>query len=637
MNRVPDPTQLIPPHLQDAELIAHLDGELARSDRQRVRSHLESCWDCRTRLGSLQASIEKLIELRKTLKFPSAYGTDEMRIEQFRSRLMRHAAEASAGVSWWRRAFETVSLSLSTPLQWLTHYRQPALAIFVAACLLVTMFTDVWTPKVSAETVLARVQEYDSAHQASGDRILRSSMQIEKIEPKRDRRRAVEKLTILRDASAGPTVIETEGAAGTSRLVLNRSSLGDALPRALMGAPDLAIPVVQFLAAAHWIPDLSSSEFRKILLDRGSDQSSAKRVGGLFELHFPFAAGHSSTISEAVFVVDARDYAPVRMSLFAAEAGNPVEYRFTRSEFRSEPRTTELARLFSSTETGARPSTSIPDHAAPRTTPLTYLNSSANETEVAVAATLHGTDACLGEEVHIFPMSDGSLLVQGLMDSAPRREAVRGALKSVSGPLTIEIYLPRELKSGTQLLRPPDELSGQESADTRPAAVTTLADLSNQKIPLHDVLYRHFQAAGSQQEETERQVNAFSNEVVTLARQTFLHAWALKRLDREFSPARIAKLKPQVVLEIEKMREDHRRWIATISHRQAQTLGSVIDSGPNTALDTTAALSFDSDTLLRLAQEQNDLIRSLFTTSSRQVEPSASVSRLLSVLKRMGA
>jgi len=254
-----------------------------------------------------------------------------------------------------------------------------------------------------------------------------------------------------------------------------------------------------------------------------------------------------------------------------------------------------------------------------------------------VAATLHGTDACLGEEVHIFPMSDGSLLVQGLMDSAPRREAVRRALKSVSGPLTIEIYLPRELKSGTQLLRPPDELSGQESADTRPAAVTTLADLSNQKIPLHDVLYRHFQAAGSQPEETERQVNAFSNEVVTLARQTFLHAWALKRLDREFSPARIAKLKPQVVLEIEKMREDHRRWIATISHRQAQTLGSVIDSGTNTALDTTAALSFDSDTLLRLAQEQNDLIRSLFTTSSRQVEPSASVSRLLSVLKRMGA
>ena len=66
MNRVPDPTQLIPPHLQDTELIAHLDGELARSDRQRVRSHLESCWDCRTRLSSLQASIEKLIEFRKT-------------------------------------------------------------------------------------------------------------------------------------------------------------------------------------------------------------------------------------------------------------------------------------------------------------------------------------------------------------------------------------------------------------------------------------------------------------------------------------------------------------------------------------------------------------------------------------------
>jgi hypothetical protein len=234
-------------------------------------------------------------------------------------------------------------------------------------------------------------------------------------------------------------------------------------------------------------------------------------------------------------------------------------------------------------------------------------------------------------------MSDGSLLVQGLMDSGPRREAVRRALKSVSGPLAIEIYLPRELRSGTQLLKPPDELGEQEPTGSRAAAVTTLADLSSQQIPLHDVLYRHFAKPGAGQEETERQINAFSNDVVTLARQTFLHAWALKRLDREFSARRIAGLPADAVREIERIREDHRRWIATISHRQAQTLGSVVDSSPTSALDIAADSGTDTDTLLRLAQEQNDLVRSLFTISSRKIEPSTSMLRLLAVLKKMGA
>jgi hypothetical protein len=44
----------------------------------------------------------------------------------------------------------------------------------------------------------------------------------------------------------------------------------------------------------------------------------------------------------------------------------------------------------------------------------------------------------------------------------------------------------------------------------------------------------------------------------------------------------------------------------------------------------------DSDSLLRLAQEQNDLVRSLFTTSAKPLETGEGLSRLLIVLHRMG-
>jgi len=634
VNHVPDPKRVLAPHLQDHELISHLDGELSRSDRQRVTLHLESCWDCRSRLSSLQSSIEKLIEFRKTFPFPSEYGTHEMRVEQSRSRVLRHAVETAPEVNWWRRMADPVASAFSAPVEWLTRYRQPALAVIVASCLLITMFTDVWTTRVSAETVLVRMQTYDSAHQPGEGNILRASMRVEKIEPRRDRTREVEKVTVLRDSLGDHTVVESERAGVTNNVLITAATAGDLLPRAV-GSPELAVPVLQFLASVRWIPDLSPSEFRKILSGRGVDENSAKKVAGLFELHFPFAAAHPSTITEAVYVVDARDYAPVRMSLLTTEAGSPVEYRFIRSEFRVEPRTTELARLFSSNEPAPRTASSAPR--SNRVVPLTYLNSTASEAEVAVANVLHGSDACLGEELHIFPMSDGSLLVQGLMDSGARRDAVRRALKSVPGPLTIEIYLPRELKSGTQLLKPPDEPIGPDATEPRAAIGTTLADLSNQQIPLHDMLYRHFSNESSTKEETERQVNAFSNEVVTLARQTFLHAWALKRLDREFSGKRTSSLPPTAAQAVQRMREDHRRWIATISHRQAQTLGSVVESSATTSLGASVDSNADTDTLLRLAQEQNDLVRTLFTISSRPTQPSASVTRLLALLRQMGA
>jgi len=57
--------------------------------------------------------------------------------------------------------------------------------------------------------------------------------------------------------------------------------------------------------------------------------------------------------------------------------------------------------------------------------PLTYSNSRATVQEVEIADALHNVDACLGEEVYLFPMSDGSILVQGLVDTPARRVLVQ--------------------------------------------------------------------------------------------------------------------------------------------------------------------------------------------------------------------
>ena len=631
MSRVPDAKGVMTQHLHDEELLAHLDGELTQIEKATTASHLESCWDCRSRLNDLQKNIHQLIEIRKSLPVPNAYGTEEMRVEQFRNRLLRHAEERRAALGWWERMRSLFEPSLAASLIWIGRHRQPALALFVAFCLVLTMFTDVWTTRLSAETILLKAQNFEMIHEPPSGSVLKSSLRIEKIQKATDHRKELERVTIYRQSAAGTVLVRADAANNASQTIIDLSDTNTA--KSKLG-PEFADPVMKFLTAVRWIPDLAPTELQKILDARESSANSVRKANGMWELHFPFASGHISTISEAIYAVGATDFSPKSLSLLAVENGGPVEYRFTQTEFEIQPRTKELAMLLSSS-VGPSRIDSGHSNIQPHTVTLTYANSLASESEVALASVLHQADACLGDEIYIFPMSDGSLLLQGLVDSAQRRDALRKAAKLVSGPLTVEIYLPRELKRSTQLLPAPDSLSQREREKSQTDAVTTLADLSDQRLPLHDVLYRHFSAQGMSASEAEQQVNAFSNEVVTLARQTFLHAWALKRLEREFSKPRAIKLSPEAVRTVDKLRADHRRWIETLSHKQAQALGTIVDSDPTKTLS--ASPLPDADTLLQLAQEQNDLVRALFTTSSRQSQTSVDVSRLLAVLKKMGA
>jgi hypothetical protein len=202
----------------------------------------------------------------------------------------------------------------------------------------------------------------------------------------------------------------------------------------------------------------------------------------------------------------------------------------------------------------------------------------------------------------------------------------------VDPTIKAQVFLPRELKSGSQLFDLP--YKAPDVASARPASAATLADLSSERMPLYEQLYQHFSRPGASPDDTNQQINAFSNEAVGIARESFLHAWALKKLDLQFPAERIAGLSPAAVQEIERMRQDHRRWIATLSRRQAQMLSLIAKVDPAGVASDDA--QSDTDTLVSLTREQNELVRSLFTISSPSPETDADLARLFSVLRRMG-
>src|SRR5258706_13732947 len=55
-------------HLQDGDLLRLLDGELPDRDASKLRSHMEACWTCRTRLEEFEATIGEYVRYREGMK-----------------------------------------------------------------------------------------------------------------------------------------------------------------------------------------------------------------------------------------------------------------------------------------------------------------------------------------------------------------------------------------------------------------------------------------------------------------------------------------------------------------------------------------------------------------------------------------
>jgi hypothetical protein len=635
MKRPPDGNLLVPPHLSDTAVLAYLDGELSGTAAEQAKCHLAKCWSCRSWMSAVEKNIDRFVRARAAV-LPDVESGHEQRVNQFRERLSRHAAARTqdyGGAAWsarWQRVLQGWGAAIAA-------HRQAAIAATVAVCIMVVMFTDALNTKVSADTVFRNVETFEGKHQAGDGQVTRASVRIEKLNARQGTRRDLGTVTVLRDSQSPALVVTSRPADGRPLEVVLPASVrvSAEIPSILPQEEGFPLPLVQYLAKQQWVPDGSAHEFEKLLAGRGNTEANGKKDGSEFDLHYPFAAGHTSGISEALLRVNSSDYAPLGVSLFTQPEGD--EYRFTRTGFEVAPRTVEIARVFKADvpELTGR-ANSVP--ALPKAVPVPYANSRASQEEVAVAEALHGVDACLGEEVHIFPMSDGSLLVQGLVDKAERKNAIQAALRHVDANLRIEVYLPRELRSGSELFSPPDVTADGQTVEL-PSSEATLADLSSGRVPLYAQMREHFARPQQDAEETERQINAYSNEVVTLARQTFLHAWALKRLDVEFAPQRTAGLAPELLQEVAKIKGDHRRWIATITQRQAQMLSELpgADASAAAAAEARASEKSDSDTILRLAREQNDLVRSLFTTSTTRQETEPGLDRLLAVLRRMGS
>src|SRR6478672_5051056 len=57
-------------HPEQEQLLRYADGELPSRQARKIKSHLESCWHCRTELEELQAVVRECVRYRKDVLVP---------------------------------------------------------------------------------------------------------------------------------------------------------------------------------------------------------------------------------------------------------------------------------------------------------------------------------------------------------------------------------------------------------------------------------------------------------------------------------------------------------------------------------------------------------------------------------------
>lgn len=627
-------------HLTDEELVAFLDGELPAEESARAQAHTDGCAQCSAQLHSLREDLRWVGELHRA-SIPEQSILENPPIAQFTQRLAAHAVQARTRKTGLSQFPAAVGKLFQTAAQALWQRKTAALATVVAFALVIATTTIFVNPRASADTILLRSEKYEVNLRPKAGSVSRSVVSLEVAEPGGKAAKHLGTVTVLHD-SVTPALhmsAEFSGEAIKDSTVASDLSMGFLSEQAFGTTNVLERSVLDYLKAQNCFPDLSIPEFRKLVAGRGEQKSRVSTSDGIFELHFPFAAEHVSGIREAVLWVQKNTYEPLQMNLYMDVKDNHREYRFIRSSFSVLPRGEELAKAFRISGT-ALISQTAPEMAINNTSlPLSYLNSKATAEEVVVSETLHGVDACLGEEINVFPMQDGSLLVQGLVDQPERRDTLRRVLAPLSSArVRTEIYTPEDLKSGYRLYPPPDGESAEASSTEAAATAVNRGEFPDGQIPFHDKLYKRFIESGRSPEEAEGGVAKFSKEITDRSRKILLHAWALKKLDQEFVPGRITGLSGESQRVIETMRQDHLRTILELTRKVSESLAALSD-GARPAPDSDSPATGNSNTkdLLSLAQEQDRLAHRLFARSEQSSKDEADLPELLGVLRQLDA
>src|SRR5262245_1536974 len=205
----------VPRHLEDADLISHLDGELNASEQEYARVHLEDCWHCRSRRLAIQNSIESFLRTRNQI-MPAEFPPAGVAVTQFRRRLAQHrAAPVSFHLGHWLRSILPFA---RWPQFAVTHQKLAFTVLLVtlgAGVLLLDPFK--WN-SVSADELLSRAGAYEFLNERPSGKVIRIKTQLDRINLTTRAEQSLGQLESNEDSLTGAVYVSQTTAAGITRM-----------------------------------------------------------------------------------------------------------------------------------------------------------------------------------------------------------------------------------------------------------------------------------------------------------------------------------------------------------------------------------------------------------------------------------
>ncbi len=608
-------------------LLLFVDGELPAKETAQLETHLEACWPCRVKTKKIQEGIADIIEFDERVLTPRLNPPQDWR--NF-DRQLRQLAAQSGRQSLFSRIFGSlnrffpVSHLFAAPRPWfkpLARGLAAALALILVVALVIYFKRE---PTVSASELLRNVTEAQDARlRTTAEPVVHQRLRIRRID-QASVSEASATLEIWNDTKNarvreftvdGNQAVSFSGNVG--RVTSSQSSRNQVID-------DLA----QVLSTNHMDPQrplsaVSYQSWHNTLQHQRDEVTRSKLPGGVdaLTLHTVSAVQvNVGQIADAVFIVRAKDWQPstLRLNVRADEVNHIYELTEDLSEVLNLAQVDP--KIFANETVASAPAPKASPQMSPASSPLAKLNSSTvpllvqpiatADLEVEALRLLNQVGADLGEQISVKRTSDGTLQINGIVETAQRKTEIINALAPIANNPAIRVEIQTVA-----------EAVAKQSHTPTPSPSTRAVEIAGNTMAAEPELRAYFTRDGGN---TDEAVRKYAARMVGLSNQGMDHLWAMKRLLNQFSPEEQRALTPQARDKWFGLIRAHARSYQQSSQslrRELQPMFFPSQSAAGVSADgagiaDTNELSRSVEQLFELGSSNDRVIRSAFTSSS---------------------
>lgn len=636
--------QLIRKHCTDEELLAYADGELSPVRYSSVKKHLALCWQCRNRLGEIEAQTQAIVRMLRDDTLPGPERT----------------ALARSKFLVWQQEFERDLVA--TP-QIGRSAASSYWVLAIACALILVVASGVWFKSsrhhVSDSEILARTETADETLVRSQE-VVHQTFQIRVVQIEPTRRESTGKIEVwsyshgLRFASrwsdSKGVLQQAVWHSSNDPIYVYNPTLGPGVV-ALRKSPDkvrslldlfpytadvgrFQSGIMEWLQTRDWRPIALSSDIRTFTSQDGATLRVEHVDGGLCLQAERVIGGVDIKVS---LQLDAKSYEPRLQTIRFESQGHVMEVQLV-GEGCTFVNPSRIAYAVFEPHLPAVPvapapipapvsghvaesersfSVATPNADIPNSNPASLVG-----LEMEVRYALHRLRVCLGEPTNVIEVTQNNvthLEVRGLVETQTRKEELTAALAEFPSVIVSLGTAEEARKTSSQRLQPQTSTaSPQQESELR---------LANRSLPIRSLLEGLFPPDRSANNSAAQQnVANLTTRAVSLSQGALTEAWALRHLAERYSVGDSADLPPESRWLLEVMFRDHMRDLQGETASLETLLGPVLAKAPGSSNDSGDAFPEAIDptslawkrmvmSVFFTSQQINNLVQTLFAGS----------------------